>query len=165
MRLDIEQQIIVLRIKKDMENFTPLAALTGGMLIGLATTFFLLSTGKVLGVSGMVEGMLTFSFQKFYKPATFVVSLVLGAFLVSLAMPDIIQSIKPKASFFAIALAGLLMGFGARIGSGCTSGHGISGMARLSPRSIFATIVFFSTAAITVYAVRYVPEIKALIQP
>ncbi len=148
-----------------MENFTPLAALSGGMLIGLATTFFLLSTGRVLGISGMVEGMLTSSFKKFYKPATFIFSLIFGAFLVALAMPDIIPAIKPKASLFAIGLAGLLMGFGARIGSGCTSGHGISGMARLSPRSIFATIVFFSTAALTVYAVRYVPAVTAFIQP
>ena len=148
-----------------MENFTPLAALSGGMLIGLATTFFLLSTGKVLGVSGMVEGMLTSSFKKFYKPATFIISLILGAFLVATAMPDVVQTIKPNASLLAIGLAGLLMGFGARIGSGCTSGHGISGMARLSPRSIFATIVFFSTAALTVYAVRYVPAVTALIQP
>ncbi len=148
-----------------MENFTPLAALSGGMLIGLATTFFLLSTGKVLGVSGMVEGMLTSSFKKFYKPATFIISLVLGAFLVATAMPDVVQTIKPNASLLAIGLAGLLMGFGARIGSGCTSGHGISGMARMSPRSIFATVIFFSTAALTVYAVRYVPAVTALVTP
>lgn len=148
-----------------MENFTPLAALSGGMLIGLATTFFLLSTGKVLGVSGMVEGMLTPSFQKFFKPAVFVVSMILGAFLVSVAMPDLIPSIKPNASLLAVGFAGLLMGFGARIGSGCTSGHGISGVARFSPRSIFATLIFFSTAALTVYLVRHIPEIKALIQP
>ena len=147
-----------------MENFTPLEALAGGLLIGLSTSLFLLTTGKVLGISGIIENLLTAKKGNIARPAAFLAALVLGAFLVNMTMPHVVPQINVQASMLVVAIAGLLMGFGARIGSGCTSGHGISGMARLSRRSIVATLVFFSMAAVTVYVVRYVPAVTALIQ-
>ena len=129
-------------------NFTPLSALAGGIIIGLAVILFFIGNGRLAGVSGIVNDTLV-SKQNRTDNFLFVVGLVLGpifyTFLTKINIPFLITSSLP-----IIISAGLLVGIGTKIGSGCTSGHGICGISRLSLRSITATIIFMITAIITV---------------
>ncbi len=133
-----------------MENFTPISGLTGGLLIGLATTLLLLLNGRIAGISGIVGGLLTRKGSEVAWRAVFVAGLLLGAFVYMMATGGVF-SVSIEASLPVMVVAGLLVGFGTRLGSGCTSGHGVSGIARLSKRSIVATLVFMSVAIITVF--------------
>ena len=138
-----------------MENFTPVSGLIGGLLIGLASALMMLFNGQIAGISGIVGSLLARKASEVGWRAVFVVGLLLGAFAYTLAtggaMPVSIQVSLP-----VIVVAGLLVGFGTRLGSGCTSGHGISGVARFSRRSIVATLVFMATAIITVFLTHHV---------
>ena len=138
-----------------MENFTPVSGLIGGLLIGLATALMMLFNGQIAGISGIVGSLLARKASEVGWRAVFVVGLLLGAFAYTPAtggaMPVSIQVSLP-----VIVVAGLLVGFGTRLGSGCTSGHGISGVARFSRRSIVATLVFMATAIITVFVTHHV---------
>ncbi len=138
-----------------MENFTPISGLVGGLLIGLATALMMLFNGQIAGISGIVGSLFARKASEVGWRAVFVVGLLLGAFAYTLttggAMPVSIQVSLP-----VMVVAGLLVGFGTRLGSGCTSGHGISGIARFSKRSIVATLVFMSTAIITVFVTHHV---------
>jgi uncharacterized protein len=138
-----------------VENFTPVSGLIGGLLIGLVTALMMLFNGQIAGISGIVGGLLARKASEVGWRAVFVVGLLLGAFASTLAtggeMPVSIQVSLP-----VIVVAGLLVGFGTRLGSGCTSGHGISGVARFSRRSIVATLVFMATAIITVFVTHHV---------
>ena len=129
-------------------NFTPLSAFVGGIIIGLAVILFFVGNGRLAGVSGIVNDTLV-SKQNRTDNFLFVVGLVLGpifyTFLTKINIPFLITSSLP-----IIISAGLLVGIGTKIGSGCTSGHGICGISRLSLRSITATIIFMITAIITV---------------
>ena len=129
-------------------NFTPLSAFVGGVTIGLAVILFFVGNGRLAGVSGIVNDTLV-SKQNRTDNFLFVVGLVLGPifyiFLTKIDIPFLITSSLP-----IIISAGLLVGIGTKIGSGCTSGHGICGISRLSLRSITATIIFMITAIITV---------------
>jgi uncharacterized protein len=133
-----------------MENFTPVSGLVGGLIIGLAATLLLLLNGRISGISGIVGGLLTPKNSDVGWRVVFVVGLVLGGFVYMLATggPLIVSM---QASLPVLVVAGLLVGFGTRLGSGCTSGHGICGIARLSRRSIAATLVFMGVAVITVF--------------
>ena len=132
-----------------MANFTPLSAAIGGALIGLSSVLLMLLTGRIAGISGIFAGLLNVrSDDKAWRLA-FIAGLVLvpviaGAIGYGMAAP------KLPASWAVIVAAGLLVGFGTRLGSGCTSGHGICGIGRFSVRSIAATIVFMVTAVLTV---------------
>ena len=134
-------------------EFSPWSALTGGVLIGIAAAMFVLLNGRIAGISGVIGGL--------FKPvrgdvawrAAFVIGLV-GAPLVygllaALPVPRI------DAPLGALILAGLLVGVGTRYGSGCTSGHGVCGVARLSPRSLVATAAFMGAGFATVYVARH----------
>ena len=138
-----------------MENFTPVSGLIGGLLIGLATALMMLFNGQIAGISGIVGSLFARKASEVGWRAVFVVGLLLGAFAYTLAtggaMPVSIQVSLP-----VIVVAGLLVGFGTRLGSGCTSGHGISGVARFSRHSIVATLVFMATAIITVFVTHHV---------
>ena len=129
-------------------NFTPLSAFIGGVIIGIAVILFFVGNGRLAGVSGIVNDTLV-SKQNRTDNFLFVVGLVLGpifyTFLTKINIPFLITSSLP-----IIISAGLLVGIGTKIGSGCTSGHGICGISRLSLRSITATIIFMITAIITV---------------
>ena len=129
-------------------NFTPQSAFLGGIIIGLAVIIFFIGNGRLAGVSGIVNDTLV-SKQNRTDNFLFVVGLVLGpifyTFLTKINIPFLITSSLP-----IIISAGLLVGIGTKIGSGCTSGHGICGISRLSLRSITATIIFMITAIITV---------------
>jgi len=129
-------------------NFTPQSAFLGGIIIGLAVIIFFIGNGRLAGISGIVNDTLV-SKQNRTDNFLFVVGLVLGpifyTFLTKINIPFLITPSLP-----IIISAGLLVGIGTKIGSGCTSGHGICGISRLSPRSITATIIFMITAIITV---------------
>jgi uncharacterized membrane protein YedE/YeeE len=133
-----------------MENFTPVSGLFGGLLIGLAAALLLLLNGRISGISGIVGGMLATRSSDTGWRVVFVVGLLLGAFIYMLATGGAI-TMRMQASVPVLVVAGLLVGFGTRLGSGCTSGHGLCGMARLSKRSIVATAVFFGVAMLTVF--------------
>ena len=138
-----------------MANFTPVSAAIGGALIGLSAVLLMLLTGRIAGVSGIFSGLLKVESDDKSWRIAFLAGLVLVPFIAgwvgqAMAPPQL------PASWAVIALAGLLVGFGTRLGSGCTSGHGICGIGRLSVRSIAATIVFMVTAIATVAITRHV---------
>ena len=133
-----------------MENFTPLSGLIGGLLIGLAAALLLLMNGRISGISGIVGGMLATKSSEVGWRVMFVAGLLLGAFIYMLATGGAIP-VRMQATVPVLVAAGLLVGFGTRLGSGCTSGHGLCGIARLSRRSIVATAVFFGVAMLTVF--------------
>lgn len=133
-----------------MENFTPISGLIGGLLIGLATTLMLLLNGRIAGISGIVGGLLIRKGSEVGWRAMFVAGLLLGAFVYMLATGGALP-VRIEASLPIVVVAGLLVGFGTRLGSGCTSGHGVSGLARFSQRSIVATSVFTGAGIVTVY--------------
>lgn len=135
-----------------MHNFTPLSALLGGLLIGLATSLMLLFAGKIAGISGIVGGFLRQDREDSAWRGYFLGGLLLGGMALRLARPQAFGS--TSASLAAVVIAGLLVGYGTRLGNGCTSGHGICGNSRLSLRSIVATVTFMATGALTVFVVR-----------
>jgi len=133
-----------------VENFTPISGLIGGLLIGLATMLMLLLNGRIAGISGIVGGLLTRKGSEVGWRAMFVAGLLLGAFVYMLATGGALL-VRIEASLPIMVVAGLLVGFGTRLGSGCTSGHGVSGLARFSKRSIVATSVFMGAGIVTVF--------------
>ena len=139
-----------------METMTPLMAIGGGLLIGAAAALLLLLTGRIAGVSGMVATATRVGAggTPWSQATAFLVGLPIGAALVALLVrsPEVIVT----SSVPLLIVAGLLVGFGTRLGKGCTSGHGVCGMARLSPRSIAATATFMASAAATVFILRHV---------
>jgi len=137
-----------------MEDFTPVGGFVGGLLIGLAVALMLLLNGRVAGISGILGGLLTLRAGDTVWRAAFVAGLVLGA-LAYVSTADV--PVRVLAPLPAILAGGLLVGFGTRLGSGCTSGHGLCGMARLSRRSVAATATFFGVAMLTVFLTRHVP--------
>ena len=139
-----------------METMTPLMAIGGGLLIGTAAALLLLLTGRVAGVSGMVATATRMGAGRTpWSAATaFLVGLPIGAALIAFLVRT--PEVNVTSSVPLLIVAGLLVGFGTRLGNGCTSGHGVCGMARLSPRSIAATATFMASAAATVFILRHV---------
>jgi uncharacterized membrane protein YedE/YeeE len=138
-----------------MENFTPVASAAGGMLIGLAAALLWLGLGRIAGISGIVGGILPIRRKETAWRVAFLAGLLAAPLLLGLAVgysapTPVLESVD------LLVVAGLLVGFGTRLGSGCTSGHGVCGIARLSPRSLISTAVFMATAAATVFLVRHV---------
>lgn len=137
-----------------MEHFTPVSALAGGVLIGLSTATLWLLDGRIGGISGILGGLFRPAVGDIGWRAAFLAGLLAAAPVAALAtgrLPDI--AITP--SLPALVAAGLLVGIGTRLGSGCTSGHGVCGLARLSRRSMAAAAVFVGTAIVTVFIVRH----------
>jgi uncharacterized membrane protein YedE/YeeE len=139
----------------DMENAEPLAGLLGGAMIGLAAALFLLLQGRIAGISGIVGGLVPPQTGDVFWRMAFVLGLVLGP-LAAAAFGWAPLEIEISAPYALIIAGGFLVGFGTRLGSGCTSGHGVCGLARASRRSILATAVFFAAAAATVFLLRHV---------
>ena len=128
-------------------------ALSGGLLIGLSVSLMLLWNGRVTGISGILYGLLTPKKNDISWRLSFVLGLVTGGFFLS--MTTIVSAVQfPKDIHWTIPVAGLLVGFGTVLGSGCTSGHGVCGISRLSLRSILATVLFISAGILTVYVMR-----------
>ena len=136
-----------------MENFTPISAAIGGALIGLAATLLMLSAGRIAGISGIVGGLIGGAADKRWR-AAFVAGLILAPLAANLVGFALSAPQMPQ-SWIVIIVAGLLVGFGSRLGGGCTSGHGVCGVARLSPRSIVATLIFMGTAIVVVAIIRH----------
>jgi len=141
-------------MEASLEGFTPWAALVGGTLIGLAALLLLLCNGRIAGISGIMGGSLQPARGDLLWRVLFFFGLLTGG-LVTLWWWPAALDIRIDVSTPAVILAGLLVGLGARIGSGCTSGHGVCGVGRLAPRSIVASAVFVSAAMLTVYVVRH----------
>jgi hypothetical protein len=137
----------------DWDSFTPVSALAGGATIGLAAAILLLANGRIAGISGIVGGLMRNKSGDISWRAAFVIGLVAAPILYR-AFATLPQS-RIDASWPVLILAGLLVGFGTRLGSGCTSGHGVCGISRLSPRSILATLTFMGFGFATVYIVRH----------
>jgi uncharacterized protein len=138
-----------------MANFTPISAAIGGALIGLSAVLLMLLNGRIAGITGIAGGLIDpISTDRVWR-ATFIAGLIaapLSAMLIGYTVPVP----QMPTSMVTIAVAGLLVGFGTRMSNGCTSGHGICGMARLSTRSIAATAVFMGAAIIVVALTRHV---------
>jgi uncharacterized membrane protein YedE/YeeE len=138
-----------------MHNFTPLSALIGGILIGLSASAMLLLEGKIAGISGIFAGVLAPAKGETEWKAAFVGGLFAGGVLLRIFLPSAFDFgiVRP---YGMLMLAGVLVGFGTRLGNGCTSGHGICGISRLSARSMVATITFIASGMLTVYLVNHV---------
>ena len=139
-----------------MEPLPPFVAIAGGLLIGSAAALFLLTTGRIAGVSGMAATAtrLGSSGTPRLQAAAFLLGLPLGTALVAAFVRR--PEVTVTSSVPVLIVAGVLVGFGSRLGNGCTSGHGVCGVARLSPRSIAATGMFMITAAAAVFIARHV---------
>lgn len=136
-----------------MNDFAPLPALLGGALIGLAATIVLLFHGRIAGVSGMVGGLLARDDAARPLRTWFLAGLVLAGVALAAWAPSTLSSV-PTIPLWAVALAGVLVGLGTRLGNGCTSGHGVCGIGRFSKRSLVATMTFMACAMVTVFILR-----------
>lgn len=128
--------------------------LAGGALIGLASALLLVLSGKIAGISGIVGGLLRPAPGEVAWRVAFVLGLMGVGFGLSYVLPESFPA-ESFASLPTLALAGLVVGFGARLGSGCTSGHGVCGIGRFSPRGIVATLTFMATGTVTVFVMRH----------
>ncbi|MCW5731268.1 MAG: YeeE/YedE family protein [Alphaproteobacteria bacterium] len=137
-----------------MENFTPWSALIGGALIGLSAGFLMLANGRIAGISGILGQLMTPREGDNGWRIAFFAGLVVAPPLVTL-LGLASGEVRIDVSLPLVVLGGLLVGFGTRLGSGCTSGHGVCGLARLSPRSLAATLVFMAVGAGVVFLVRH----------
>lgn len=137
----------------DWLHFTPWSALAGGALIGLAAALFVLFNGRIAGISGLLGSLLARGGEGRGEKALFLLGLLLAPLLwqVFAALP----AIEFQGGWLSLLLAGLLVGVGTRYGAGCTSGHGVCGISRLSPRSLVATLAFMASGFAAVYVLRH----------
>ena len=138
----------------DWNHFTPWASLAGGILLGLASAIFILVNGRILGISGIVGGLLRPKAGDTGWRIAFVLGMLAAPLLYLLVAGPVPATID--AGWGAVVLAGLLVGVGTRYGSGCTSGHGVCGLSRLSPRSLAATLAFMGAGFAIVFLLRHV---------
>ena len=140
----------------DWNHFTPWASLAGGVLLGLASAAFILVNGRILGISGIIGGLMMPKKGDIEWRISFLLGMFAAPFAMGFLFPsDWVQVPHIEAGYIAIAIAGLLVGFGTRFGSGCTSGHGVCGLSRLSPRSLVATLTFMGFGFLIVYVVQH----------
>lgn len=134
-------------------------ALTGGLIIGLSATLLLLFNGRIAGISGVISRLLNLKSGDIIWRVAFVVGLISGGFVLARLTTDRFTS-DQAISIWRLAVAGLLVGFGSSLGGGCTSGHGVCGVSRLSKRSVMATLTFMATGIFTVFLMRYLGELQ-----
>jgi uncharacterized membrane protein YedE/YeeE len=137
-----------------VQHFTPISAAIGGVLIGLSAAMLWLGTGRIAGISGILGGLLTPKAQDISWRLAFLAGLVSAPILYRIAGGSLPEIVLP-GSYGSIIIGGLLVGFGTRLGGGCTSGHGVCGIARLSPRSLAATTLFMAAGFATVFVARH----------
>ena len=138
-----------------MTSFTPISAALGGALIGLSALMLVLLNGRVAGISGVLGGIVGLRRGDLGWRLAFVAGLVAAPALYA-AAGGVLPPLEVTSSAAVLVTGGVLVGFGTRLGGGCTSGHGVCGMAQLSPRSVAATVVFMASGAMTVLIVRHV---------
>ena len=138
----------------DWNNFTPWTALAGGALIGISAALFILFNGRIAGISGIIGGL----FRPVMHDAGWRIAFTLGLILAPIIwlLFAELPNIQIDATYNLLIVAGVIVGFGARYGSGCTSGHGVCGISHLSPRSIIATLAFMGTGFLTVFIMRHI---------
>lgn len=140
----------------DWLNFTPWSALQGGILLGIAASALFLNSGRILGVTGILEGLLTPKSAELPWRFTFLLGMFAAPWVAKFILPaELMHTVGIDANWAMVIAAGLLVGFGTRWGAGCTSGHGICGLSRLSMRSLVATASFMCTGFITVFVIRH----------
>ena len=137
----------------DWANFTPWLSLAGGLLIGLAAAMFVLLNGRIAGISGILGGLLRPAQGDIGWRVAFIAGLIVAPVVFGVAAP--LPDVQINAGTGTLILAGLLVGVGTRYGAGCTSGHGVCGLSRLSPRSLAATVAFMLAGFATVFVVRH----------
>jgi uncharacterized membrane protein YedE/YeeE len=133
----------------EIVNFTPLSAFIGGLLIGYSALIFYLLNGRIAGISGIFSNIFL-SKTNWVDNVLFTIGIIIGPFLYKIFINNEVN-FSISTSVDTLIIAGLLVGFGTKLGGGCTSGHGVCGIGRLSPRSIVATLVFMLTAILTVF--------------
>ena len=140
-----------------MANFTPVSALIGGAMIGLSAALLMLFVGRISGISSILGDLISPGANYRDWRIAFLGGLIAAPVLYALAglVGRFSVPVPGMPNWAAVVFGGLLVGFGVRLGGGCTSGHGVCGIARLSPRSIAATLIFMATAAVVVFAVRH----------
>jgi uncharacterized membrane protein YedE/YeeE len=140
----------------DWLHFTPWTSLGGGILLGIASAMFVLLNGRILGISGILGGLLAPRMGDIGWRFAFLLGMGAAPMVFGAVMPpELLPAVRIDASEPVIALAGVLVGLGTRYGSGCTSGHGVCGLSRLSPRSLVATLSFMAAGFATVFLVRH----------
>lgn len=137
----------------DWINFTPWAALAGGVLIGAAASLFVLLNGRIAGISGLLASLLETAGEGRSEKLLFLLGILLAPLLWMLF--GTLPAMEFQSGWIGLLVAGMLVGVGSRYGSGCTSGHGVCGISRLSPRSIVATVAFMVAGFATVYVLRH----------
>ncbi|PMV83874.1 MULTISPECIES: YeeE/YedE family protein [unclassified Pseudomonas] len=137
----------------DWLNFTPWSSLVGGALIGLAASLFVVANGRIAGISGLIGSLLQRGSEGVSEKALFLLGLLIAPILWGLFAT--LPQIEFKTGWFGLIVAGVLVGIGTRYGSGCTSGHGVCGISRLSPRSMVATACFMFSGFATVFVLRH----------
>lgn len=141
----------------DWQNFTPWMSLSGGVLLGIASAMFILLNGRILGISGIVGGLLPpRAGDRGWRIAFLAGMAAAPVVYLWLAPTEMVQAPRIDAGYALIVVAGLLVGFGTRYGSGCTSGHGVCGLSRMSPRSLVATVSFMVAGFLVVFVARHV---------
>ena len=138
-----------------MENFTPILSTIGGLLIGLGAAIMMVFNGRIAGISGIFDGVVLPQRGSISWKGAFVAGLVVGGFAFASFRPELF-AVDVDRSLAAFIVGGLFVGFGTRLGNGCTSGHGVCGMGRFSRRSLVATLCFMASAAVTVFIVEHV---------
>jgi hypothetical protein len=137
-----------------MEHFTPISATVGGVLIGVSAAMLWLGIGRIAGISGIVGALLTPGAGDGTWRAAFIAGLIAAPLLYGAAGGGV-STIAVTGAPAILIVGGLLVGFGTRLGGGCTSGHGVCGLARLSPRSVAATLVFMASGFLTIFVARH----------
>jgi uncharacterized membrane protein YedE/YeeE len=140
----------------DWAHFTPWSSLSGGIILGVASALFILMNGRVLGISGILGGLLPPKAGDTFWRLAFLAGMFASPWIFNLLAPtEFITTPQIDADLVMLVIAGLLVGIGTRYGSGCTSGHGVCGLSRMSPRSLVATLSFMAAGFLTVYVVRH----------
>ena len=144
----------------DWAHFTPFATLTGGIILGIASAIFILVNGRILGISGILGGLMPPKVGDTFWRIAFLLGLLVAPTLFHAVVPaQYITAPRIDATDIMVVIAGLLVGIGTRYASGCTSGHGVCGLSRLSPRSLVATLSFMGTGFAMVYVMRHLSVI------
>ena len=140
----------------DWSHFTPWASLAGGVLLGLASALFILLNGRILGISGILGGLIPPKRRDTLWRLAFLAGIFAAPWVFTAVVPSsLVTAPRIDANVTLLVVAGLLVGLGTRYGSGCTSGHGVCGLARLSPRSLVATLAFMAAGFAVVFVVRH----------
>jgi uncharacterized membrane protein YedE/YeeE len=147
----------------DWAHFTPWASLLGGIVLGLASAIFILFNGRILGISGILGGLMSPRAGDIGWRVSFFLGMAAAPTVFALLAPaGLLSAQRIDSSYGLIVVAGLLVGLGTRYGSGCTSGHGVCGLSRLSPRSLVATLTFMGAGFATVFVVRHLIVVRHL---